>query len=147
MTFGRHCGRFRRLLSERADSELTAQDAAFFDLHRALCEECALEADADDVWRSDLRESAVEPRISDQYDTRLIRRWRLQSARGTAAYWMPAVVGGALTAAAFLLMLYFLTAPNVVPRMPFGEDETPLTRNDGSIRIPDLDFSERTLDR
>lgn len=55
-----------------------------------------------------LRDSAVEPQVSDDFDGRLIRAWRMESRKRTVAYWSPVIAGGLVAAACLLTVLQLL---------------------------------------
>ncbi len=61
-----------------------------------------------------LRSGMLEPSLSDDFDGRLMRRWRMESRRRTVAYWTPAIAGALVAAACLLTVLQLLmNAPQI----------------------------------
>lgn len=56
-----------------------------------------------------LRGTRLNLRPSEGFDTRVVRRWKLQCERGSIKYWSPALVGAVAGGLALLAVIQILT--------------------------------------
>jgi len=67
----------------------------------------ALESEMDNAMAF-LRSGQLESEMSEDFEGRLMRRWRMESRRRSIAYWTPAIAGGLVAAACLLTVLQLL---------------------------------------
>lgn len=115
------CDRFSRLLSERADRDLTPAEARFFDRHMAECPGCAREAGISGLSLDILRTLRVEETESSGFEDRVVSVWKQTRLRRDLGYWSPALVGAAVSAIALVAVL------NATARTPKSGYQAPAT--------------------
>ena len=60
-----------------------------------------------------LRTSMIEPEPDPGFESRFIRRWRVESRARAVSYWMPAIAGAIVASVALLAVLQILFAAPV----------------------------------
>lgn len=132
------CRRFDALLD--ADYVLNPEENAFLQDHRESCEVCRVAQETADEAFSCLRESKVEDTTSGfRFETRLLRRYRVQKAKDGFRYWMPAFAGAAAASIALFAALTLVTQPHVAKPggLPTGQARRMTPRLELST-IPEL---------
>lgn len=109
------CRRFRNLVRQKDDRNLTSDESSFVDSHRLNCEGCFEYEESTIGSLNMLRSSMYEPEPSAGFDDRLIRRIRLQSARTQFSYWSPMVLSATVTAVVVLAAVQLLTQSSNLP--------------------------------
>lgn len=84
------CKRFLKLLGT---DEIGAADLEFMQTHRLACPDCSREEDASVSSLFSLRESNLEPEMSERYVPRTMRKADADRLRSSFGYWMPALLG------------------------------------------------------
>lgn len=104
------CRRFEALID--ADYVLSPEDNAFLQRHREECELCRTTQEAADEAFSFLRESSAEDTTGGyRFETKLLRRYRVQRTKEGFRYWMPAFFGAAAASVALFAALTLVTQP------------------------------------
>lgn len=113
--FGRR--KYVALLNERQDRPLTEREEAFLARFRATHPEEAREESLHEEGFAMLRGLAFEdePSNPDRFEHRVIRRWRVQSVKDSAAYWSPAIFGALVAAIALLAMFQLVGRSSTMP--------------------------------
>ncbi|HRI42661.1 MAG TPA: hypothetical protein PLL78_01080 [Fimbriimonadaceae bacterium] len=113
--FGRR--KYVALLNERQDRVLTEREEAFLDRYRADHPECVAEESLHDEGFAMLRGLGLDedPAAPERFEHRVIRRWRVQSVKDTAAYWSPAICGALVAAIALLAMFQLVGRSSTMP--------------------------------
>ncbi len=132
------CAEFRRLTSERLDRPLNPAEERFYESHRASCAPCAELEENSGLALQMLRLAALEPEAAEGFDTRVLRRARVQAVRLRVNYWSPALFGAAIAGIAILAALQMIADVSRLPalRVPGGNGPE-MTRRDPSF--PRLD--------
>ncbi len=107
------CARYRRLKTLSEDGRTSPKQSAFVARHEATCNRCAAEQALTDAAMDFLRSSAIEPEPDPTFESRFIRRWRVEQRARTVSYWMPAVVGAVVASVALLAVIQILFASPV----------------------------------
>lgn len=140
------CGKFGWLASEAEDRLLTSRERMFLDCHREVCRQCAAKEEASALALNMLRKARLEAELPAQsFDTRLMRRLRVQSVRMGVQYWSPAVFGAAIAAVALVSALQLLARSNELPVFNAGQSEA-LRIQVGSPEFPEIPIAEKILD-
>ena len=121
------CDRYRRLKSLSEDGRSTPKQEAFLAKHEASCGACAAEHALTVAAMEFLRSSVIEPEPDPTFESRFIRRWRVERRARTVSYWMPAVVGAVVASVALLAVLQILFAAPSRQRMDTKGREAQLT--------------------
>lgn len=132
--------RYEALLIEQRDRSLTEKELAFLARYRASHPECGhFEAKGDEAF-SMLRGLAVEDEqgYSERFETRVIRRWKLNSVRDTATYWSPAICGAVIAAVALLAIFQLLGRGSTMPPLSVTGSEARRTELPKPV-FPDTD--------
>jgi hypothetical protein len=74
-----------------------------------------------------LRSASIEPEPDPTFESRFIRRWRVERRSRTVSYWMPAVVGAVVASVALLAVLQILFAAPGKSRIDLKDREAQLT--------------------
>lgn len=130
---GRRCRQFSRLLSERADRELTTRENKFLQAHRQSCQSCAREEAISQASLNMLRLADVGESVSPQFEARVLRRYQVDRVRSGVQYWSPALIGGVLACAGLCWMLQFLGTPKTTPRL--SNPNAQVRRNVETVRL------------
>ena len=111
------------------DGVATPQEASIFAELAIDPQFVAHEAEIDGAMAF-LRNEALEPELSQDFNGRLIRRWRVESRKRTLAYWSPVVAGGFVAAACLLTVLQLLMNTPEIQKVNLGGQEAKLDRTD-----------------
>lgn len=107
--FGSPSKRFWRLVREKDERELTAQELEFLDSHRnQSLEDSSLEI-AELRAMEFLRSEQVDPVVRPTFNEGVLREYRLQRMESGAARWKPLLIGAGITAVAFFAILEALS--------------------------------------
>lgn len=140
------CGKFGWLASEAEDRLLTSQEREFMARHRAVCPACVRQEEASALALNMLRESRLEsPLPGGQYETRLMRRLRVQTVRIGMVDWSPAFLGAAIAAVALVSALQMLARSSELPVFRTGTSEARRIKL-GSPAFPVLPIADRISD-
>lgn len=89
-----------------------------------------------------LRESAIdEPIDTEKFDTRLLRRWNVKSAKTTFGYWSPAVLGAAIASVAVLALIQMLLSSSSMRPIRALDANDSVSNSSDSVIISDMDRS------
>jgi hypothetical protein len=111
------CRKFQRLCEEREDRDLRPREFAYVHKHREACEECRQQESACRNSLNMLRAMSMSVQPSESFDTRLVRRVRIERGRDRFAYWFPAIVGAGIASFATFALMQLVTASH--PVKPF----------------------------
>ena len=118
------CGKFGCLASEAEDRLLTPKEREFMDRHRGACFSCAKREKASALALNMLRQARIDTQAPEgQFETRLLRRLRVQSVRIGMADWSPALFGAAIAAVALISALQMVARSNELPVFKAGSSE------------------------
>ncbi|MEQ1821504.1 MAG: hypothetical protein ABL949_03255 [Fimbriimonadaceae bacterium] len=92
----RDCNRFRSLVEEKRDRDLTADEEAFLDVHRGKCSGCKGVEQIGAMALNMLSPFGVEDSHPVAHETRILRAARAQYLRASLRFWSPALAGVAL---------------------------------------------------
>jgi anti-sigma factor RsiW len=110
------CGKYRRVKLLAEDGRASRRQSSFLERHEATCDQCRQEHALTMSALSALRASVIEPEPDPGFESRFIRRWRVESRARAVSYWMPAIAGAIVASVALLAVLQILfAAPTVVP--------------------------------
>jgi hypothetical protein len=137
------CGKFGWLASEAEDRVLTSKEELFMSRHRTVCRECAASEEDSSLALNMLREAKLEVEPAERsFDTRLIRRLRVQSVRMGMQYWSPAVFGAAIAAVALISALQMLARTHELPVFKTGQSEARRIHV-GTPEFPEIPIADR----
>lgn len=121
------CNRYRRLKMLSEDGRATPHQEAFLAKHEDSCSQCAEEHALTLSAMEFLRSNVIEPEPDPTFESRFIRRWRVERRARTVSYWMPAVVGAVVASVALLAVLQILFAAPVRDKVDLKGREAQLT--------------------
>lgn len=126
---------------EQGDRELSPREANFLALHREVCRPCERReiegASALDL----LRMGALQPEVRPQYEERVLRKLRVQTARDTWRYWSPALTGAAIAGVAIISAMQMVSRSTTLPVFrPSGQDARLLRMSHQGLPILLLDW-------
>jgi anti-sigma factor RsiW len=121
------CDRYRRLKLLSEDGRTTPKQEAFLAKHEQSCEMCTAEHALTLQALEFLKTSAIEPEPDPTFESRFIRRWRVERRARTVSYWLPAVVGAVVASVALLAVLQILFAAPVREKVDLKGREAQLT--------------------
>ncbi len=106
------CNRYRRTKLLCEDGVASARQQAFVSRHESVCPRCVQEHALTRSALSALRAAVIEPQSDPSFESRFIRRWRVERRMRAVSYWMPAVAGAIVASVALLAVLQILfTSP------------------------------------
>jgi hypothetical protein len=113
--FGRR--KYVALLNEQQDRPLTEREEAFLARYRAAHPECLEEEALHDEGFAMLRGLASDEDhgAAERFEHRVIRCYRIQKVKDTAAYWSPAICGALVAAIALLAMFQLVGRSSTMP--------------------------------
>lgn len=132
------CADFGRLTSESLDRSLTPDEERLVEQHRVSCSACSrVEEEGLEAFEM-LRLAALEPEPDTGFDTRVLRKVKVQAVRTKFNYWSPALFGAAIAGIAILAALQMIADVSRLPaiRVPGGQGPE-MSRRDPSF--PKLD--------
>jgi predicted anti-sigma-YlaC factor YlaD len=112
------CKRFRRLVHEDLDRELTIREQTFLEAHRRSCASCRLAATQGALALSMLRMAAMDPEPAPQFEERVLRRYKVEAVRASLQFWSPALVGALVAGVAVLAALQIVSNSARLPALP-----------------------------
>ena len=118
------CRRFRKLVNERYDRDLSHSETKFLERHRGVCSECARTETNGAMALNMLRMASLdEGEVAPHFDERLIRQVRLDRVRQSVGYWSPAFVGATIAGIAIVAALQLIARSDspVVHTGPFDQ--------------------------
>ncbi len=116
------CSRYRRYKLLCEDGVASARQVAFVLSHEATCPKCTQEHAVTMSALSALRAAVIEPAPDPSFESRFIRRWRVERRIRAVSYWMPAIAGALVASVALLAVLQILfstpsaTSPDIKDR-------------------------------
>jgi hypothetical protein len=116
------CSKFKKLVSEELDRELSREEQAFVQEHRFTCADCSEFQAQSSLALNFLRASAIDVDVNQTFDDRVIRKLRVQGTRESIQYWSPAVAGAFIAGLAVVAALQIITRSADMPhvQMPGG---------------------------
>ncbi|MCH8980059.1 MAG: hypothetical protein IH945_12580 [Armatimonadetes bacterium] len=136
------CARCRRLRSLAEDERASARQMRVIEQHEAVCEPCRESAADTADAMAVLRSASVEASPDKSFESRVLRRWRVERRSRAISYWAPAVAGAVVAGAAILAVLQILLSLPVGDPADLAGREAQLNRD----VLPDVpDYSE-TID-
>lgn len=117
------CTKFKKLAGEQAERELSESQVEFLDSHRAQCQDCREYEASSFMSLNMLREATLEPEFNPNFEDRILRKLKVQTARSSIGYWSPAVVGAFVAGLAIVAALQLITRSADMPRMHFPGGE------------------------
>ena len=102
------CARYRRLKLLSEDGRTSPRQEAYVVDHEQTCSKCTAEHSLTESAMEYLRTSAIEPTPDPTFESRFIRRWRVERRSRVVSYWMPAVVGAVVASVALLAVIQIL---------------------------------------
>jgi hypothetical protein len=140
------CGKFSWLASEAEDRLLTSKERAFMDRHRSACFSCARREEASALALNMLREARLDSQLpAPQYETRLLRRLRVQTLRMGMVDWSPALFGAAIAAVALISALQMLARSSELPIFRAGSSDARRIQV-SSPEFPQIPIADRIAD-
>lgn len=123
------CERYRRLKHLAEDGKATLRQESFVAKHEAGCQDCAEEHALTLQALEFLKSNVIEPEPDPTFESRFIRRWRVEKRARAVSYWMPAVVGAVVASVALLAVLQILFAAP-------GSEKIDLEGREAQLTIP-----------
>jgi len=117
------CRKYHKLFHAQRDRELSPKESSFLEHHRSACYKCDEEMAGSNDILDILRMSAMEAECSPHFDDRVVRKFKLESAKAKLTYWSPAVFGAAVAGLVILAALQMIAQSGKLPvfRVPGGE--------------------------
>jgi predicted anti-sigma-YlaC factor YlaD len=135
------CRKFRRLVSDALDRELSPGEGIFMGRHRSVCQTCRTVERQSSLALNMLREAAFESQPSIAFEDRVLRLWRVQRMRARVAYWSPAVFGAAIAGIAILAALQMISHSSKMPSVPVrGTTIEAKNRPALDVPLPSINF-------
>lgn len=128
------CSRYRKYKLLCEDGMASLRKQAFVQKHESTCPGCAAEHFVTMTALSALRGSVIEPEPDPTFESRFIRRWRVESRARAVSYWMPAVAGAVVASIALLAVLQILLAAPSADKADISNREA--VRDDSGPEIP-----------
>ena len=123
------CARCRRLRSLAEDERASARQMRVIEQHEAVCEPCRESAADTADAMAVLRSASVEASPDKSFESRVLRRWRVERRSRAISYWAPAVAGAVVAGAAILAVLQILLSSSV-------SDPTDLAGREAQLDVP-----------
>lgn len=120
------CARYRRLKMLSEDGQTSPKQEAFVARHESSCSRCAADHALTECAMDFLRANAIEPEPDPTFESRFIRRWRVEQRSRVVSYWMPAVVGAVVASVALLAVIQILFASPAKPEVDIKGREAQL---------------------
>lgn len=117
------CRKFKRLMHERFDRELSVKEQNFLQAHRTSCAECRLSEHQGALALSMLRTMAVEPELTPHFSERVIRRWHVSTVQDSLRFWSPAFLGALVAALLVLASLQLVSRSAQLPTVNLNGHE------------------------
>ncbi|HEY3782825.1 MAG TPA: hypothetical protein VGL56_17210 [Fimbriimonadaceae bacterium] len=117
------CKKYKKLSFDQRDRELTPGEIAFMGAHEERCEECARSMESASFALDALRGEFMEPVPCPNFESKVIRQYRIESKRASLRYWSPAVVGAAVAGLVVLAAMQMIAQSSQLPsfKVPTGE--------------------------
>ncbi len=117
------CKKYKKLSYDQRDRELTEAEHAFMASHEDQCEECGKTMESAAFALDILREQALEPEPTPNFESKVIRQYRIEAKRSSLRYWSPAVVGAAVAGLVVLAAMQMIAQSSQLPsfKVPAGE--------------------------
>ncbi|MCH8978633.1 MAG: hypothetical protein IH945_05245 [Armatimonadetes bacterium] len=125
------------------DDRASATQLRLIERHEAACESCRESVSSIADAMAVLRSATVEPSLDKSFESRVLRRWRVERRSRTISYWTPAVAGAVVAGAAILAVLQLLLSSPVGDPADLTGREAQLSA-DGLPEIPS--YSETVAD-
>ena len=110
------CKKYRELKFLVADGTASSRQIAFVEDHESRCADCSAEMHTFVGALNLLRDAQFEPATSPTFESRLLRRWRVEVRNRRVTFWLPVMAGAFAAAFALLAVLQILlSAPAVDP--------------------------------
>lgn len=104
------CARYRKVKEIAEDGRASFAQLVFIERHEADCPKCVNEFQATQQALSFLKSNIIEPEHSDEFESMVLKKWRVERRSRSVSYWLPAVAGAVVAGAAFLAVLQILVA-------------------------------------
>ena len=136
------CTRCRRLRSLAEDGMASARQMRLIEQHEAVCEPCRDSAAGTVAAMVVLRSATIEPSPDKSFESRVLRRWRIERRSRALSYWAPTVVGAVVAGAAILAVLQILLSSPVGDPADLAGREAQLNGDS----LPDIPRYSETID-
>lgn len=110
-------------MHERFDRQLSVRELSFLEAHRVTCPECRVSERQGALALSMLRNSAIEPELTPNFNERLVRRWHVQTVKNSLGFWSPAFVGAVVAALLVLASLQIVSQSGKFPTVTLNGHE------------------------
>ena len=137
------CHNFRCLSEVKDCRILTEAEERCLSEHRAQCKTCAAEEKQFSAALNMLRNSAFDAEPSAGFDDRLIRRVKVQQARGNVRYWSPMFMGATVAGLLVLAALQVVSTSSELPTFRFGGRNPEVRNTNGASSLPNFEFAPR----
>lgn len=132
------CRKYRKLYYDRRDRKLSVREQGFMSKHEAVCPNCERRMQIAVVALNMLRQEALEGCARPNFEDRVLRRFRVETVRGSFGYWSPAVLGAAVAGLVVLAALQMIAQPSRLPSFQVRSGEARLS----SPAFPNLSNSD-----
>ena len=110
------CGKYEFLTVKLYDDELSTKELAFVERHEVQCATCRKEQALAEEGFNLLRGLVMEPQeVSDGFEDRILRRYRVAKGRESVRYWSPALAGAVVGGLILISALQLISNSGVVP--------------------------------
>lgn len=124
--------RFWRLVRERDERDLSVSELQFLDEHRnQSVEDSSLEV-AENHALGALRAERMEPKISEDFNARVLREYRLVKTEKSTSRAQPVLIAAGITAIAFFAILEALSG-SLIDNGPWRNSEARNTPRQGIV--------------
>ncbi|HVT14205.1 MAG TPA: zf-HC2 domain-containing protein [Fimbriimonadaceae bacterium] len=118
------CARFKKLIADELDRNLTHKEEEFLDQHRDECPACRNLQTQSSMAMNFLRSAAIEVDVNPAFEERVIRRLKVETTRESIRYWSPAVAGAFVAGLAVVAALQIITRSAEIPPVRFPGAES-----------------------
>jgi hypothetical protein len=132
------CKKFQKLSYDLRDRELTPKELGFLQKHETTCQECGKSMELASMALDMLKTQALEPELCPNFESKVIRQYRIELKRTSLRYWSPAVVGAAVAGLVVLAAMQMIAQSSQLPSFKVPAGEARLSKP----AIPDLNSFE-----
>ena len=131
------CAKYRRIKLLSEDGRASQRQEAFLSRHEQACDKCQTDHAVTMAAMAALRAAAFEPAPDLGFESRFIRRWRVEQRARAVSYWMPAVAGAVVASVAMMAVLQILFAAPRANDVNLKDREAQLS-TERQLDIPDF---------